>query len=905
MEESAQNINTKKSILLSRNHPIAVIIGAAGFLGSHLTEKLLKLGVQVIGIDNLVTSRKENLAESFRHNNFHFLHLSIEDDQVKKNLENLPHLDYAVFIAENPTSNSLYKKGIENFLHIIKNFKKNNNHSKSERPKTVFISSVQIYDQSSWPKLNYLKAAENHFAKFVKNNNLNGRIVRLAEVYGPRMHFREGETFSRLIKASLENKLPKEETSLDFSTRGLFVDDAILLILKSILSGATSGKIFDGCLPQPVKVEEVKQILLNPHWHAERGFSHIDLPPWPTPNLDRSLNELIWKPGTSISKGLKETLDYFEDQEAKDFALKQKKQVEEQKKIKGWSFASIEKEEDKKPSNSQTKKGVKITFFWIPGLLVILLGLFYPLLSYVLGAYAFSASLANIRQSIEIGDLDSAKRSVQYARISTNQMNNVQAFLNALTKTGLAGEIKEVNSLLVAQNEGIEGISQSIEALDQSSSILEYKNGAVDQGNFLKAQTRISKTLAILADRKLQNSFLIPNRSQILDQSIYQYFYNLSEKGRRANMVLPLLFEGPEKTYLLLIGDNTFLQPHGGKLSQIGEIKFSKGTVLAGGLNPVSVLDQQLAQKNILISQNNLSTPARFSSLTSADFPTYAQNIKVLYQSLFNTQIDGVVMVDISLVDRLKKNSNSTDGAALSDLLTKSTTRQNIFKTARLLDQGLSKKKTLIFSSDNRLQAIFNNLNWEGSVKPQGKEEGFVDYLSVLENNQSLASNDQVIRKFALNSVIDQDGGVRHNLTISYDNQSSNTYLSSLQLVLPLGAKINSIKVGESATTFTSAVDFGRTVYTGEISINPGAEKVAAEYTLPQKLEIANQTGSYLLKVNKQPGSESEEFNWQLNYPFGWDLISKIKGADTTRRQINVKETLDNDQTFELLFKKN
>jgi nucleoside-diphosphate-sugar epimerase len=83
VEDTANSINTKKGILLSRNHPVSLVIGAAGFIGSHLIEQLLKIGVQVIGVDSLETGRRENLEEAFKHKSFHFISSSVSDPELK------------------------------------------------------------------------------------------------------------------------------------------------------------------------------------------------------------------------------------------------------------------------------------------------------------------------------------------------------------------------------------------------------------------------------------------------------------------------------------------------------------------------------------------------------------------------------------------------------------------------------------------------------------------------------------------------------------------------------------------------------------------------------------------------------------------------------------------------------
>jgi nucleoside-diphosphate-sugar epimerase len=85
---------------------------------------------------------------------------------------------------------------------------------------------------------------------------MNARVVRLAAVYGPRMHFRENDPMVRLLQVSLKGDLQKEQIDNDFSSRAVYIDDAVALLIKAILSGGTSHKIFDGSLLQPIKIAE-------------------------------------------------------------------------------------------------------------------------------------------------------------------------------------------------------------------------------------------------------------------------------------------------------------------------------------------------------------------------------------------------------------------------------------------------------------------------------------------------------------------------------------------------------------------------------------------------------------------------------------------------------------------------
>ncbi|MBI2600093.1 NAD(P)-dependent oxidoreductase, partial [Candidatus Daviesbacteria bacterium] len=295
MDELTVNSNKKTRILLSRNNPVALVVGAAGFLGSNLVDKLLLKNIQVIGVDDLNIGKRENLSNAVEKKNFHLLISSPE----KCNLE-IDRLDYIFIVWEQETE----------FANLLELFKKH-------RARLLFVSSIELYDKGNErEKLAWFKNAEVEVARFAKEHNLNARILRLGSVFGPRMDFNHFDPMIKLIQQSLTGDLQKE-VSLEFSSRALYVDDATDLLIKCIFAGATAQKIFDGVATTPVKVSEAKQILLDPVWYESKNFIPTELPPWFTPNLEKTIKFLNWHPQTKLVEYLRKTVNYFKDNEIK------------------------------------------------------------------------------------------------------------------------------------------------------------------------------------------------------------------------------------------------------------------------------------------------------------------------------------------------------------------------------------------------------------------------------------------------------------------------------------------------------------------------------------------------------------------------------------------------------------
>ena len=296
MDEFTKNIKKNTGILLARNNPVALVVGASGFLGSHIADKLLSKNIQVVGVIEDGYGKKENLSNATGNKNFH----QITDYSLESDL-GLERLDYLIIV---PHRNFQISKTLKLF--------------KEYKCRLLLISSVVLYSEKNNQNLRWLKLIESEVARSAQDDHLNARILRLGSVYGARMDFNkefgELDPVAYLIAQSLKGELQRE-ISLEFSSRALYIDDAVNLAVKCIFAGATAQKIFDGVLSSPIKVSEIKQVLLDPLWHENRDFIPQELPPWPTPNLERTINFLNWHPGSKLVENLRKTLAYFKDNE--------------------------------------------------------------------------------------------------------------------------------------------------------------------------------------------------------------------------------------------------------------------------------------------------------------------------------------------------------------------------------------------------------------------------------------------------------------------------------------------------------------------------------------------------------------------------------------------------------------
>lgn len=688
MEENNLNRNNNSSNLVSRNAPIAFIVGVAGFLGSHLAERLIAKNIQVIGIDDFSFGSRKNLENLTAKKNFHFINSSILDPLgVKQIILDLPHLDYAFFVPDSD-ENNLYSEGILNFLHLLKDYKESEGHDAKtlrDKPKVIFVSSLKLYDNKLNIHEKSIKEAEVKFAKFVKYYKLNARIVRLSAIYGPRMNFREDDPCTRLIQAALLDKIQSENITSEFSTRALYIDDAVDLIIKATLSGGTSHHIFDGARISPIKVEELKQILIDPLWYENRNFEPTEIPPWPSPNLKKTMTDLSWKVKSNLIKSLKETLHYFRENEISVDPIMEKSEVVEEKPVelnfkpnKKWSFYASQEEveesdqvetEEISEKNHKSKQGSskwfsRILLFII--LAVIGYGLILPIVSLGVGALTIRGHINQSRIALESGDFNKAQKEITSARTTLQDAKIILDTSKIISKSGvLSNQINALNTTILVADNALDGINHAIigsKDLFQTTKVIVGEDSGDNVQLFDSAQTelntasqKLAKAQADLKSPEVINNlpkFLLPRVTDLGTKlGIYE---EMVDKARTASILLPELIgvDGNKKTYLVLFQNNLELRPTGGFIGSYGVLSFDNGRLSNIKVDDIYNLDGTLQE--VIAPPTDLKTDLGLERLFlrdanyEADFPTSAKIIETLYKKESGQAVNGVIAMDLT-----------------------------------------------------------------------------------------------------------------------------------------------------------------------------------------------------------------------------------------------------------------
>ncbi len=945
----------KKTIInLSRNTPVALVVGAAGFIGSNLVDKLLTKNIQVIGVDNFATGKKENLMYATKNSYFHLVNGNAGDLEL-----DLVRLDY-IFVAAGDDWN------INNILRIFKETKS----------RLLFISYVDLYsDQDLTPRLEWFRASEKEIAGFAREHDLNARILRRGAIFGPRMNFFQDDPTVKLIAEALSDNLQKD-IPLEFSSRALFIDDAIDLMIKCILSGATAQKIFDGVNPNPFKVSEVKQVLLDPVWYEEKGFMQTELPPWNTPNLEKTQKHLNWRPKADLVSALKQTLNYFKDHEIKVESQSKKMQLSEEKKeqIKAIKNEEIELSEVK----IKIKKKIrlpKISFplgkiYLILIISVVAYAFIWPPVAISFGVLTFKFQITEALKSLESGSFDQGLNHVAAANVGIGEAKKMFDSLELIRRISLFNNIFKTGDNLAdlatltldsTQNTilGIQALHFSLKAVtgESTDSPKSYFESA--QIYLSKAMEDLSVAEALVNSQDFSQSIpgVLKSNVDSLSKKLTGYS-DLVKKGRAIVSILPQVVAlDSAKSYLILLQNNMELRPTGGFIGSFAKVSFEGGKLKDLKVNDIYAIDGQLKihvepppEIKVDLGQNDWYLR---DSNWESDFPTAARQAEWFYNKEVGERVEGTFALDISAMEDLLSVLGPLN---LSDY-NEQITADNLFEKAvshaemsffpgsqakrsfltslsnevfsklffvpsqnwpgivSSLGKSLEQKHLSIYLDDPQLFSYVHTQNWAGEMPRQALSVPGIlqDFLAPVEANLGAnKANFYLDRKYSLETVLSKDGDVSQRLRIVYTNRSpsetfpAGKYKDRFRVYLPFGAKLTRVLWAEADITknVTSFVDYGRTGYSVLLELVPKEQKtLVLDYQLPERLEFKNGVAKYRLDVLKQAGTLKDPFSWKISYPINYQLSSSQTQTLGPQEQ-TIETDLSVNRSFEVEFKK-
>ncbi len=304
-----------------------LITGAAGFLGSHLCEKFLEQGAEVIGIDNFITGSPENIAHLLENPKFHF---------IKYNVVNFIYIPGKIDIILHFASPASPKDYLRHPIHTMKvdsiGTLNTLGLAKEKRARYVLASTSEVYGdplehpqkETYWGNVNPVGArsvydeakrfAEALTMAYFREHKIDVRIVRIFNTYGERMRTDDG----RVIPSFMTKAIKGEDLEIygdGTQTRSLcYVKDLIDAILKIATHNGIEGEIFNAGNPEEISILELAKIIIRlTNSKSKIVFKERmeDDPRRRCPDITKIKNILGWEPKTKLMDGLKITIEWF------------------------------------------------------------------------------------------------------------------------------------------------------------------------------------------------------------------------------------------------------------------------------------------------------------------------------------------------------------------------------------------------------------------------------------------------------------------------------------------------------------------------------------------------------------------------------------------------------------------
>ncbi|MBZ0104023.1 MAG: SDR family oxidoreductase [Sulfuricella denitrificans] len=304
--------------------PTTLITGGAGFIGSHLCERLVDSGHEVLCVDNFYTGSKDNIRHLVGHKRFElirhdvWLPLYVEVDRIY----NLACPASPIHYQNDPVSTTKTSVlGAINMLGL----------AKRRRARILQASTSEVYGdpklhpqpESYWGHVNPIgprscydegkRCAETLFFDYHRQNGVDIRVVRLFNTYGPRMHPRDGRVVSNFIVQALSGEPLTLYGDGSQSRSFCYVDDLVDGLVGMMDQDSEIGPMNLGN-PVEFTIRQLAEEVLR----LTGSKSPLEFRPLPQddpvqrqPDISLARATLGWTPKVALEDGLKETIAYF------------------------------------------------------------------------------------------------------------------------------------------------------------------------------------------------------------------------------------------------------------------------------------------------------------------------------------------------------------------------------------------------------------------------------------------------------------------------------------------------------------------------------------------------------------------------------------------------------------------
>ena len=312
---------------------VILVTGGAGFIGSHLCDKLIEQGNIVICLDNLLTGSQKNIAHLLSSKNFFFINQDACGPFKSKKFAKINEI-YHLASPADPNVNSPVSYMSHPFETMRVNTEGTWNMCEAalkHKAKLLFASTSEAYGDpqvspqqedyrgnvsTTGPRAVYDESkrfGETITSAFVRNKKLNARIVRIFNTYGPRMNPNEGRAVVNFIKQAIKNESITIYGDGSQTRSFCYVDDEVEGLIMAMEKGK-SGEVYNiGNDDERTILEFAKIIKKLAGSKSQIIFEPLpeDDPVQRKPDITKAKKTLGWYPKIALEKGLLRTIQYF------------------------------------------------------------------------------------------------------------------------------------------------------------------------------------------------------------------------------------------------------------------------------------------------------------------------------------------------------------------------------------------------------------------------------------------------------------------------------------------------------------------------------------------------------------------------------------------------------------------
>lgn len=925
--------------------PIALVAGGAGFIGSQLCQKLLAKNLRVICLDNWRAGAKENISGFSDNPNF-FL---FERDLTKRLPASIKKTDYIFHLTGVELHSSSGEVSIEELETNSVGARNLLELAQEKKSRFVLVTTSAVNPSG----VEVRKFAEVLTREYGEKRGVDARIVRLGDVYGPRMPFSPANILRVLIKQAAYSEpllLPADEYPLF----PVFTNDAVEGIVKAVFSSGIKSVFLAG---PKIKTSEITRVIRRVK-EQETGeslavrFSDQAYPKRETAEdvLSDEKGLFHWEPQVSLEEGIKKTLDWFSEHKRGIIRAGEVKM----------DFQETPPMDLQAPASKEAPRNRPLIFATMG---VFLLTILSPFLA--LGVGLIELSL--VRKDIFAGRAESAEKwSGRSADLFGFSQTGFLIFEKIPGVKNEAGELKKKARLFGQLSELLEENSRTaVEIMSLGKKVFQAEEALAQE-----LADRISVELAetekqlgfIEADYGRSELELKPPVLFFIDAS-WGISFDLGEIRRTlraAAEILPylpeLLGQDAPKKYLVLFQNNAELRPTGGFIGSFALATFYKGRLvdlnvqdvyeadgqLKGHVEPPPPIEKYLGEAGWFLRDSNWSP----------DFPTSAQRAAWFIDKELGLSIDGVVAVDLELAKGLIAETGEVELPDFGDVVTPKNLyektqyaaegnffpgskakknfltalnraillrlvenpEQNLAGLGKAFFSALETRHAAIWTSTPGVNSALQEAGWNGSLKSmpcsQNQEGCLASSLQVVEANLGVnKANYFLERNYSLNISVSRQK-IIYTLVVSYKNNSQagvwpgGDYKNYMRLFVPKGAGFLSASLVDSSTGRQEelAIEIGEELGRktgGMLFVVPAGEARDIVAVWEEKINFANK-GEFLLLWQKQMGTPADLVRLKFSLPPGFKIAAVPEPALTQESQVGYNTALTKDLLIKL-----